>query len=126
MKEAHSKRAVFLVLWKWKEALRVRGISVSRCWGIQSGRLKRFDRLIAWAVHDQELYILGAIDVVRSGRGWTVGRSLYGPFELIPLKENEAASAISTISILKAFAQRIPHMAGSDTTASNAGNRPIT
>jgi len=42
--------------------------------------------MFVWAVHGEELYLLGAIRVKRSGRDWAEGRSLYGPFKIIPLK----------------------------------------
>ena len=34
----------------------------------------------------EELYVLGAIRVTRSGQDWAEGRSVYGPFKIIPLK----------------------------------------
>ena len=45
--------------------------------------------MFVWAVHGQELHLLGAIRVTRSGRDWAQGRSLYGPFKIIPLKDRK-------------------------------------
>jgi hypothetical protein len=76
----------FLVLWKWEEALRVRGVAVRAARRSHSGGLNAGDRMFVWAVHEEELHLLGAIRVTRGGRDWAEGRSLYGPFKIIPLK----------------------------------------
>jgi hypothetical protein len=84
--KAESARRDFLVLWKWEEALQVRGLAVQAAKGTHSGGLNPGDRMFIWAVHEQELYVLGAIRVQRSGRDWAEGQSLYGRFDIIPLK----------------------------------------
>ena len=76
----------FLVLWRWREALRIQGTVVTEAWGTHAGGLNRGDRMFVWATKDNELYLLGAIEVKRSGDDWNEGRSLYGPFQIIPLK----------------------------------------
>jgi len=76
----------FLVLWRWREALEVQGTVVTGAWGAHARGLNRGDRMFVWATKDNELYLLGAIEVKRSGDDWNEGRSLYGPFQIIPLK----------------------------------------
>jgi HNH endonuclease len=76
----------FLVLWKWDEALRLTGEIVTSAVGTHSGSLNSGDRMFVWAVHQEELYLLGAIKVRRSGGNWAEGQSIYGKFQRIPLK----------------------------------------
>jgi|SRR5579862_6522891 len=76
----------FLVLWRWKEALRIRGTIGTGAWGKHSGGLKRGDRIFVWATNNNELYLLGAMEVERSGDNWMKGHNLYGPYQIIPLK----------------------------------------
>ncbi|HEY7337790.1 MAG TPA: HNH endonuclease [Bryobacteraceae bacterium] len=83
---ATGEQRAFLVLWKWKEALEVRGTVVTEGFGKHSGGLKKGDRVFIWATTKGELYLLGSIVVRRSGVDWMEGRSLYGPFRIIPLK----------------------------------------
>src|SRR6202007_176291 len=75
-----------LVLWKWNEALRLRGAIGTGGRGKHSGGLKRGNRVFVWATSNNELYLLGAMEVERSGRDWMEGHSLYGPYQIIPLK----------------------------------------
>jgi predicted HNH restriction endonuclease len=42
--------------------------------------------MFVWAVNRQELYILGAIRIKRSGKDWAEGKSVYGSFLIVPLK----------------------------------------
>jgi 5-methylcytosine-specific restriction endonuclease McrA len=42
--------------------------------------------MFVWATRGNELYLLAAIEVKRSGRDWNEGRSLYGPYQIIPLR----------------------------------------
>jgi hypothetical protein len=87
----------FLVLWKWEEALRwhekaLPDGNVVRARGKYAGGLNRGDRVFYWATKGNELYLLGAIEVKRSWRkpkSGCEGRSLYGPFQIIPLKEQK-------------------------------------
>ncbi len=80
------KQRDFLVLWKWEEALRVKGFAIASARGTHSGGLNPGDRMFVWAVNGDELYLLGAIRVKRSGIDWAEGRSMFGPFQIIPLK----------------------------------------
>jgi 5-methylcytosine-specific restriction endonuclease McrA len=64
----------------------VRGIAVRSARGRHSGGLNPGDRMFVWAVHGEELHLLGAIRVTRGGRDWAEGRSLYGPFTIVPLE----------------------------------------
>ena len=66
--------------------MRIQGTVVTEAWGTHAGGLNRGDRMFVWATKDNELYLLGAIEVKRSGDDWNEGRSLYGPFQIIPLK----------------------------------------
>ena len=77
-----------LVLWRWREALEVQGTVVTGAWGAHARGLNRGDRMFVWATKDNELYLLGAIEVKRSGDDWNEGRSLYGPFQIIPFRES--------------------------------------
>ena len=81
-----SAGRAYLVLWKWSEAERINGSVITRGEGSHSGGLKRGDRIFVWATTGDELYILGAIQVERGGRDWAEGQSLYGPFQIVPLK----------------------------------------
>jgi len=76
----------FLVLWKWKEALRVQGSVITGASGTHASGLNRGDRTFVWATNNSELYLLGAIEIKRSGSDWSEGRSVYGPFQIVPLK----------------------------------------
>lgn len=76
----------YLVLWKWREAERVRGRFITHASGRHSGGLKRGDRMFICATRSDELFLLGAIEVQRSGDRWAEGRSVYGQFKIIPLK----------------------------------------
>jgi hypothetical protein len=86
MAESTATGRDFLVLWKWKEALRVRGTLETGARGTHAGGLRPGDRMFVWATNRDELYLLGAIEVKRSGRDWNEGQSLYGPFQIVPLK----------------------------------------
>ena len=81
-----TKGRDFLVLWKWNEALEDQGEVMTRAVGKHASGLKPRDRMFVWATTGNELFLLGAIEVQRSGKGWSEGRSLYGPFQIIPLK----------------------------------------
>ncbi len=81
----------YLVLWKYPEALRLDGQVVTRGVGTHSGGLNRGDRMFVIASrkdesHKDELYLLGAIKVWRSGLDWAAGPSLCDEFRIIPLK----------------------------------------
>jgi hypothetical protein len=82
----NATRRDFLVLWKWKEALAVEGEVMTGAVGSHAGGLKRGDRMFVWATTGNELFLLGAIEVMRSGKRRADGRSVYGPFQIIPLK----------------------------------------
>jgi hypothetical protein len=113
-----AARRDFMVLWKWEEALQVRGFAIRSARGTHSGGLNRGDRMFVWAVHGDELYLLGAIRVKRSGNNWAEGESIYGAFRLIPLKrlkwqlrfQNSDAEALSpkTALALQVRARRCP------------------
>jgi len=81
-----SAGRTYLVLWKWSEAERINGSVITRGEGSHSGGLRKGDRIFVWATTGDELYILGAIQVERGGRDWAEGQSLYGPFQIVPLK----------------------------------------
>ena len=76
----------FLVLWKYEEAERLKGYLPSGGDGKHSDGLSKGDRVFVWATKFDELYTLGAIQVERSGKNRAEGKSLYGPFRIIPLK----------------------------------------
>jgi HNH endonuclease len=84
--EHNTSRRDFLTLWKWEEALEVNGSVASSAHGKHSGGLRPGDRMFVWAVNREELYILGVIRIKRSGKDWAEGRSVYGPFLIVPLK----------------------------------------
>jgi hypothetical protein len=77
----------FLVLWKWDEAERVQGLGITRAEGTHAAGLQRGDRMFIWATANDELFLLGAIRVERSGTKWAEGKSLNGAFQIIPLEE---------------------------------------
>jgi 5-methylcytosine-specific restriction endonuclease McrA len=76
----------FLVLWKWKEALSVEGRVITGARGTHAGGLRPGDRIFVWATTGNELYVLGAINIKRGGKNWAEGQSVFGPFQIIPLK----------------------------------------
>lgn len=86
MKTEQSPGRTYLVLWKYSEAERINGSVITRGEGSHSGGLKKGDRIFVWATKGDELYILGAIQIERGGREWAEGQSLYGPFQIVPLK----------------------------------------
>jgi len=86
MKTEKSAGRAYLVLWKYSEAERINGSVITRGEGSHSGGLKKGDRIFVWATKGDELYILGAIQIERGGREWAEGQSLYGPFQIVPLK----------------------------------------
>ena len=86
MKTGEPSSRAYLVLWKWSEAERINGRVITRGEGSHSGGLKRGDRIFVWATKGDELYILGAIQIERGGQDWAEGQSLYGPFQIVPLK----------------------------------------
>lgn len=86
MKPQKTGGASYLVLWKWKEALDVEGQVMTGGVGKHSGRLKKGDQVFIWATSRDELYLLGSMIVQRGGDDWMEGRSVYGPFRIIPLK----------------------------------------
>jgi hypothetical protein len=76
----------YLVLWKYSEALRVNGLVMTGAEGTHAGGLARGDRVFVVATRSDELYLLGAMEVQRSGEREAVGKSLFGAFHIIPLK----------------------------------------
>lgn len=86
MKKGELEGRVYLVLWKWSEAERINGSVITRGEGSHSGGLKRGDRIFVWATKGDELYVLGAIQIERGGLVWAEGQSIYGPFQIVPLK----------------------------------------
>jgi hypothetical protein len=86
MKAGERAGRTYLVLWKWSEAERINGLVITRGEGSHSGGLRKGDRIFVWATTGDELYILGAIQIERGGRDWAEGQSLYGPFQIVPLK----------------------------------------
>lgn len=83
--KAHTSRD-YLVLWKYAEALRLNGKVVTGAYGKHSGGLTRGDRMFVIATQKDELYLLGAIEVQRSGKDRAEGESLSGVFRIIPLR----------------------------------------
>lgn len=83
--KSHADRN-YLVLWKYDEAQRLDGHEVTSTYGTHSGGLTRGDRMFVIATHENELYLLGAVEVQRSGEGWAEVVSLSGVFRIIPLK----------------------------------------
>jgi hypothetical protein len=77
----------FLVLWRWDEAERVQGSVMTKARGTHAGGLQRGDRMFVWATKEDELFLLGAIHIERSGTKWAEGKSLYDAFQIVPLKE---------------------------------------
>lgn len=86
MKKLEPKRD-FLTLWRWGEALNVNGKTIESARGTHSGGLNSGDRMFVWAVSGEELYILGVIEIDESGPDWARGKSVYGPFMMVPLKQ---------------------------------------
>jgi len=76
----------YLVLWKYNQALAWNGHAVTGSWGTHAGGLRRGDRMFVIATSQDELYLLGAMRVSRSGRRSANGRSMFGKFRIIPLK----------------------------------------
>lgn len=76
----------YLVLWKYTEALAVNGYAMTGAKGAHAGGLRRGDRMFVVATSQDELYLLGAIRVRRSGRKSADGESMFGEFRIIPLK----------------------------------------
>lgn len=76
----------YLVLWKYPEALRVQGSVMTDAVGKHAEGLKNGDRMFVIATTEDELYLLGAIEVKRSGRRWAAGKNLSGAFRRIPLR----------------------------------------
>jgi hypothetical protein len=76
----------YLVVWKYNEALSVDGQVVTRTRGTHSGGLTRGDRMFVIATRKNELYLLGALEVQRSGENWAEVVSLSGVFRIVPLR----------------------------------------
>lgn len=76
----------YLVLWKYSEALDVNGRIMTRAVGTHAGGLNRTDRMFVIATSKDRLYILGAIEVEHSGKSWSSGTSLFGAFQILPLR----------------------------------------
>jgi hypothetical protein len=76
----------YLVLWRYREALRIEGVIVDGAYGTHAGAMNRGDRMIVVATTKNELYLLGAIQVLRTGKQWAEGKNLSGAFRRIPLK----------------------------------------
>jgi HNH endonuclease len=76
----------YLVLWKYTEALDLNGQPVTEAYGTHAGGLKRGDRMFVVATHQDELYLLGAMRVARSGKDRANGKSLFGAFRIVPMK----------------------------------------
>lgn len=77
----------YLVLWRYTEALRVEGFVMTGAEGTHAGGLRKGDRMFVVATNRDELYLLGVIRVQRSGKNWAEGKSQFGAFRRIPLKE---------------------------------------
>src|SRR4051812_31462986 len=86
-----------LVLWRWPEALEVRGVSDVSSVGSQMRHVEPGDRLFICATRGQEVFLLGAIRIkkiekVRSvatrealGSHRATGKNISGPFGISPL-----------------------------------------
>ncbi|MFQ5424622.1 MAG: HNH endonuclease [Phycisphaerae bacterium] len=83
-----------LVLWTWTEAQDVEG---EECWGSVGAQMRSIlkgDRLFVCATHDDELFLLGIIDITKVSRlrrkhpygsHRAEGRNRSGPFRIIPM-----------------------------------------
>jgi 5-methylcytosine-specific restriction protein A len=76
----------YLVLWKYSEAETDRGKVFNRAWGTHATGLSKGDRMFITATTGNELFLLGVIEVERSGERSCTGKSLFGTFDIIPLK----------------------------------------
>jgi hypothetical protein len=76
----------YLVLWKYAEAMRVNGLVMTGAEGTHADGLAKGDRVFVVATRSDELYLLGAIEVQRSGDREAEGKSMFGVFHIIPLK----------------------------------------
>jgi hypothetical protein len=76
----------YLVQWKYTEALRLDGKAVERTYGKYTSGLARGDRIFVVATHENELHLLGALEVQQSGKDGAEVLSLSGTFRIIPLK----------------------------------------
>lgn len=94
---ARNEQRCFLVLWRWEEALDQDGVEPSSSVGDHMRGVAPGDRLYVCAVHDNDLFALGMLEVTRSRttrdldtrrryfRFEAVGRSAFGPFRLLPM-----------------------------------------
>lgn len=76
----------FLVLWRYDEAIRVNGHVMTGARGTHAGGLGKGDRMFVAATQKDELYLLGAMEVERSGKDWSSGTSIFGAFQILPLR----------------------------------------
>jgi hypothetical protein len=76
----------YLVLWKYSESLRVNGHVMTGSEGTHADGLAKGDRVFVVATRSDELYLLGAIEVQRTGEREAEGKSMFGAFHIIPLK----------------------------------------
>jgi hypothetical protein len=75
----------YLVLWKYSEAVSVKGQEVYKAEGRHATSLKKGDRMFVAATNMDELYLLGAIEVQQTGKTSSSGRCLFGAFQILPL-----------------------------------------
>jgi HNH endonuclease len=83
---SHVTKRRYLVLWKYSEAEEVRGKVVNRARGTHATGLSTGDRMFVVATTGNELYLLGVIEVEQSGSNRCTGKSLFGTFDIIPMK----------------------------------------
>jgi hypothetical protein len=95
-KPSRPKRNI-LVLWRWSAAENCDGWEITSSVGGQMRHVQRGDTLFVVATRDSELFLLGALQVDKVGRELrkeareeygkykAAGRSLSGPFRIIPL-----------------------------------------
>jgi hypothetical protein len=77
----------YLAMWTYDEAVNIaNGYSMTGAVGKHADGLKRGDRLFIQASHENELYLLGAIEVRRPGVREATGKSIFGPFQILPMK----------------------------------------
>ena len=100
MKNRNFDARNVLILWRWEEAEACEGLSLNRSVGGQMNSIAPGDRLFICATYNNELYLLGSIDVHKVGKvrekwsreyygSYEARGESYGIFSLIPLRSEK-------------------------------------
>lgn len=84
-----TKKSTVCILWRWEEALQCEGHTPPGGYGTHSGGLPPGTVAFVWATKNNELYLMGALQVKSSTNHEMHGKSLFGSFRIIPLKSTK-------------------------------------